>query len=65
MYIVFWCSNLLEGRCCIELQLNSSVKIVLSVASICYILCCLVNFIGISKFGMFWTLYLFFVSFSL
>ena len=47
MYIIFWCSSLLGGRCYVQLHLKGLVKIILFEASICCILCCWVNSIDI------------------
>ena len=54
MYVVFWSSSLLVGKCCVQLHLEDLVGIILFVSSICCMLCCLVGSIGIDRFGMFW-----------
>ena len=54
MYVVFWYSSLLGGRCYIQLHLGCLVGIILFEASIYCILCCWINSIGTRRFGIFW-----------
>ena len=43
MYVVFWCSSLLGGRCYVQLHLRCLVGIILFEASIYCILCCWIS----------------------
>ena len=66
MCVVFWCSSFLKGRCYVVLQLRDFMEIVLFVASIYYMVCCLIDSIDISRFDNFLLiLYLSFVLISL